>query len=227
MLRRLLVPWLRLRPGVVAAQGTQPSASVGVVVCQFPRQFLSHRLTWRSSGTGRKRLRLRVPDRLRHHPLGRPLRPAPYLYVRHPVKAHVSVAALQVILAAAFPTGSQAAGFPFIEGRMPGGVVISIDVDTNDSSPNVYLWRKLGKKREDIQTFEREPCIFSEVTPTGEYLRTLTCSKTARSPLAGAKYVARHTHGSCEHGEPEFLFTCVSGCNSSAPKTLTQGHWEC
>jgi len=143
------------------------------------------------------------------------------------MKPHLLATALQVTFATALPAASLAAGFPFIEGRMPGNVSISIDVDTNASSPNVYLWRKLPETTQMIQTFEREPCIFTEVTPAGEYLPTLTCSRTAKSPLSGAKYEARHTNGSCERGEPEFVYTCVAGCKPNAPKTLTQGYWEC
>ena len=81
VLRGRLVRRLRLRRGVVAVQSPQPSASVGFVVRPRLRRFQRHRLTRRSSGTGRQRLRLGVAGCDLPHLRCRALRPAPYLHV--------------------------------------------------------------------------------------------------------------------------------------------------
>ncbi len=80
------------------------------------------------------------------------------------------------------------------------------------------------------QGFYKEPCVYSEkVNALGEETRTLSCDSTAKSPLAGTKYIGKRFNGSCEQGDPDFQFVCISGCNSNnrAPQKMKQGHWEC
>ena len=142
--------------------------------------------------------------------------------------------AIFALLATSFLTGAlplsvNAAGQAAIEGRLPGGLIISVDVDTSPTSPNVNVWRQSPKSPNEGQTYEKEPCSFSEVSSSGTYLPTLTCSKAARSPLAGTRYVGKqYKNGLCQRDEPQLIYTCVAGCEAGtkAPKRLTQGCWE-
>lgn len=108
-----------------------------------------------------------------------------------------------------------------LNGETSDGWEISVSAETPAFPFEVSTW-KTGDKR-SYQTFRNEPCVFLVDV-------SLTCAASAKSPLAGTKYMAnKNTKGSCENGDPEFIYACVSGCdqNKRAPRKLYQGHYEC
>lgn len=124
-----------------------------------------------------------------------------------------------------------AAGMPSIIGATNDGYTIAADFEYPPYSIEIWRESKNRKLRSaSAQRFDNEPCQFKEnIDKKGHETRIFSCAKEAKSPLAGTKYHGRKTSETCEQGAPEFVYSCVSGCdiNKRAPREMTQSHWEC
>jgi len=108
-----------------------------------------------------------------------------------------------------------------LNGETTDGWRISIYAGTPAEPFSIRAWKKGDEK--SIQSFKKESCEFSE----GDFLM---CPSNTKSPLAGTKYIGHiNNEGSCEDGDPEYIYICVSGCdqNKRAPRKLYQPHYEC
>jgi hypothetical protein len=124
-----------------------------------------------------------------------------------------------------------AGGMPAIYGTTTDGHKVAIDFD---DSPRVEVW--IDSKDEALQArswrrYENEPCVFSESEDRkGRYIRSFSCPPNAKSPFAGAKYLAHPVIGGCGRGgPPDYIYMCIEGCvnKKRIPKKMEQGAWEC
>lgn len=130
-----------------------------------------------------------------------------------------------------FSLACQAAGIPPISGVANDGYTVSINCEDGPCTVEIWIENKDIKLTEKTwKGFYEEPCKYSEATDEhGEEIRTLSCDAKGKSPLSGTTYKGRQVKGSCERGDPDFRYVCVSGCSNSnrAPRKMTQDHWEC
>lgn len=137
-----------------------------------------------------------------------------------------------LLIALAFISANcSAAGLPSIDGITSDGFRVAADLESPPYS--VEIWKESVNRKlraASAKRFDNEPCEFNEeVNHKGRVVRSFSCSKDAKSPLAGTKYLGRQVNGDCERGDPDFRYMCVAGCdkNKRAPRKMTQGHWEC
>lgn len=120
---------------------------------------------------------------------------------------------------------------PSITGVASDGYTVSINCDGGPCTVEIWVENKDIKLSEQTwKGFYEEPCEYGgTVNEHGEETRTLSCDSKAKSPLAGTKYIGKRFKGSCERGDPDFKYVCISGCNNNnrAPQKMKQGHWEC
>ncbi len=146
--------------------------------------------------------------------------------------ANTKTFALALIACFIFPHLSYADGMPSIRGVSGEGYTVVIECEGGETC-GVEIWKESKNPKESEQSirhFYDEPCKYEEsVDKHGKQIHSLSCASSAKSPLAGTRYIGRNVHGHCERGEPHFRYTCVSGCsgNSRAPQEMTQGYWEC
>jgi hypothetical protein len=130
------------------------------------------------------------------------------------IKTYIAVISLVLL-----PRIVLADGFPGIEGENSKGVHISI-YEEHETTVDMDVSYEINGKR-IVLSYHDEPCDASS--------DHIDCKATGKSPLAGTRYVGRKANGSCENGDPQIIYTCVSGCDKSPepPRILTLGYWEC
>jgi hypothetical protein len=134
---------------------------------------------------------------------------------------------MTLLILLALPSVAMAEGFVNLVGKMRNGREIVVFTEP-PLSVSTWVRSKKGELVGQIHN-DHEPCVYSNHHDGGEEVRTLVCSPSARSELAGATYVGRRIHRDCEESDFEFRYRCTKGCGpgSLAPAVLTQNFWEC
>lgn len=115
-----------------------------------------------------------------------------------------------------------------LTGETTDGWVVFVDLEA--SSAPISVSKKNDNTGKTRQDFTEEHCVFEyKSVKGGGYTPEFSCPISAKSPLAGTKYVAHPNNKSdCEKGGPFYIYICVSGCetNKRAPRKLFQGSYE-
>ncbi|MDP9108158.1 MAG: hypothetical protein M3N23_03690 [Pseudomonadota bacterium] len=143
----------------------------------------------------------------------------------------VAITTTGALVMALIATACLADGLKSIDGITSDGYQIAADFEAPPY--RIEIWRQ-KKDRHLIdgsaRLFDNEPCEFQLKTNRhGREVRSFSCAKNAKSPLAGTRYLGHQSGGICERGDPSFRYICVEGCNNNkrAPKTMSQDYYEC
>jgi hypothetical protein len=140
-------------------------------------------------------------------------------------RASASLASVMGVLL--FATSATAHENPMLEGSTSEDWKIYVRVSEHPIVVEVAR-REPGTQKFSSQHFLASECTFEQENDKGRAaLRTLTCAPSGSSPLAGTRYIGRSFGGTCERGDPDFVYRCVRNCSKSVPVKMIQGHYEC